>query len=147
MKNFDLKKFLTENKMTSNSRMLNEDGDVKEAFDTEFRDIRDRAYRDAERAVHNTDDSVINSDYYGHYVKEYLKTYESLTSQLIHQQSTDHAKIKNWYLKTNPRADELSQEEEEAGLKAHFEEWNAVKDQYNSIEDYFEDVEREGDWY
>ena len=59
---------------------------IKEAFDTEFRDIRDRAYRDAEKAVNNTDDSVINNDYYGHYVKEYLRVYESLTSQLLYQQ-------------------------------------------------------------
>lgn len=59
---------------------------IKEAFDTEFRDIRDMAYRDAERAVNNTPDSVVNSDYYGHYVKEYLRTYESLTGDLLYRQ-------------------------------------------------------------
>ena len=89
MENFDLKKFLVESKLTSNSRLLKED----------------------EAGM------------------------------------TDHDKIENWYLRTNPQADELSQEEEEAGIQAHFEEWNAVKNQYNSIEDYFEDVERNGDWY
>ena len=59
----------------------------------------------------------------------------------------DHDKIENWYFNTHPQAEELSQEEEEAGVQAHIEEWNAVKDQYDSIEDYFEDVERQGDWY
>ena len=86
MEDFNLKKFLIENKMTTNSKMLNEHGDVKEAFNTEFRDIRDMAYRDAEKAVHNTPDSVINSDYYGYYVKEYLKVYESLTGDLLYRQ-------------------------------------------------------------
>lgn len=89
MENFNLKKFLVENNLTANSRMLNED--------------------EAGMA--------------------------------------DYDKIENWYFNTNPQADELSQEEEEAGVEAHFEEWNAVKDQYDSIEDYFEDVERNGDWY
>ena len=86
---FDLKKFLVENKLTSNSRMLNED--------------------EAGMA--------------------------------------DHDKIENWYFNTHPQAEELSPEEEEEGVQAHFEEWNAVKDQYDSIDDYFEDVERNGDWY
>ena len=90
MDNFNLKKFLVENKLTANSRIQESEEikeTIKEAFDTEFRDIRDMAYRDAERAIDNTDDSVINSDYYGHYVKEYLRAYESLTSQLIYQQN------------------------------------------------------------
>ena len=86
---FDLRKFLVENKLTSNSKMLNED----------------------EAGM------------------------------------TDHDKIENWYFSTNPQAEELSPEEEEEGVQAHFEEWNAVKDQYDSIDDYFEDVERNGDWY
>ena len=89
MENFNLKKFLVENKLTSNSKMLNEN----------------------------------------------------------EADMTDRDKIENWYFSTNPQADELSQEEEEAGVEAHIEEWNAVKDQYDSIEDYFEDVERNGDWY
>jgi hypothetical protein len=55
--------------------------------------------------------------------------------------------IDGWYFSTNPQADELSPEEVEAGVQAHYEEWNAVKDQYNSIDDYFEDIERNGDWY
>ena len=89
MQNFNLKKFLVENKLTPNSRLLNED--------------------------------------------------EAGTA--------DYGKIGNWYFSTHPQADKLSQEGEEVGVEAHFEEWNAVKDQYDSIEDYFEDVERQGDWY
>jgi len=92
MSNFDLKKFLVENKITANSRLL------KEYVDQDF----------------NGGDKDV---------------------------------IENWYFSTNPQADELSPEEEEAGIQAHYEEWNAVKDQYDSIDDYFEDIERNGDWY
>lgn len=59
----------------------------------------------------------------------------------------DFKRIEKWYYRSNPEADELSPEQEEDGIKAHFEEWNSVKDQYKSIEQYFQDVERQGDWY
>ena len=55
--------------------------------------------------------------------------------------------IANWYWKTNFYIDELSPEEVERGIQDHYEEWMAVKDQYSNIEDYFEDVEKNGDWY
>jgi hypothetical protein len=57
--------------------------------------------------------------------------------------------IEGWYWKTNPYIDidDLSPEEIERGIQDHYNEWNAVKDQYSKIEDYFEDVVKNGDWY
>ncbi len=55
--------------------------------------------------------------------------------------------ISNWYHKTNFYIDEKSPEEAEDGINAHYDEYMAVKDQYDNIQDYFEDVERAGDWY
>jgi hypothetical protein len=55
--------------------------------------------------------------------------------------------ISDWYHKTNFYIDEKSPEEIEDAVNAHYDEYMAVKDQYNNIEDYFEDVEKNGDWY
>ena len=55
--------------------------------------------------------------------------------------------IENWYWDTNHYIDDLSPEQIEDGIQAHYDEWITVKDQYGSIEDYFEDVEKNGDWY
>ena len=59
----------------------------------------------------------------------------------------DKETIESWYHKTNFYIDDLTPEEIEKGIQAHYEEWTAVKDQYGTIEDYFADVEKNGDWY
>lgn len=61
--------------------------------------------------------------------------------------NSDREKIEVWYTKSNPWIDQLSQEEEEEGIQAHYEEWMASKEHYGDIEDYFEDVENNRDWY
>ena len=60
---------------------------------------------------------------------------------------TDREQIEAWYTKSNPWIDQLSQEEEQKGIQAHYEEWMASKEHYDDIEDYFEDVENSKDWY
>ena len=60
---------------------------------------------------------------------------------------TDREQIKVWYTKSNPWIDQLSQEEKEEGIQAHYEEWMASKEHYDDIEDYFIDVKNSKDWY
>lgn len=56
--------------------------------------------------------------------------------------------IENWYWKTKFNIDDLSPEEVEQGIQAHYEEWMATKDAYKgNIQHYFDDVEEKGDWY
>ena len=164
MENFNLKKFLVENKLTSNSRLLKEEQQPVETFtfgyDFEFvQEVED----------YLADTYQEGTDYVTHIGREddAMNALDILNPELLQDQElmslirnctgeghfeeddedTGREEIEKWYFNTHPQADELSQEEEEAGVEAHFEEWNAVKDQYDSIEDYFEDVERNGDWY
>lgn len=61
--------------------------------------------------------------------------------------TSDEEKIDMWYWDSNPEIENLSQKQIEDGIKAHQEEWLGSKQFYDSIEDYFEDVESRGDWY
>ena len=61
--------------------------------------------------------------------------------------NSDREQIKAWYTKSNPWIDQLSQEEKEEGIQAHYEEWMASKEHYDDIEDYFIDVKNSKDWY
>ena len=142
MENFNLKKFLVENKLTANSRMLNEN-----ANEVEHRGyiIRPNEYNYGNKPgtkyeFYNTNDPD-QSMGQGSSVEDCKQQIDELLAD------RDMEVIDGWYFSTNPQADELSPEEVEAGVQAHYEEWNAVKDQYNSIDDYFEDIERNGDWY
>ena len=56
--------------------------------------------------------------------------------------------IEDWYWETKFDIDNLSPEEIEQGVEAHYEEWMASKGAYrDNIQHYFDDVEKKGDWY
>ena len=56
--------------------------------------------------------------------------------------------IERWYWNTNPRADNMSQEEVERALADHYDEWMKSKHFYDgNIQAYFDEVERNGGWY
>jgi len=56
--------------------------------------------------------------------------------------------IERWYWNTNPRVDNMSQEEVERALADHYDEWIKSKHFYDgNIQAYFDEVERNGDWY
>ena len=84
----------------------------------------------------HTSDSYEESDYIKRRKKEMYEVNDP-----------DKETIESWYHKTNFYIDDLTPEEIEKGIQAHYEEWTAVKDQYGTIEDYFADVEKNGDWY
>ena len=178
MENFNLKKFLVENKLTSNSRLLNENQQVVKTLTFGYdldnvQEVEDYLvanykvssnYPDALGKEDDQDPDCYIIYAYGDTVMNGVEIYNPAILQdqefmdLVggcdgeghfeeDDEDTGREEIEKWYFNTHPQADELSQEEEEAGVEAHFEEWNAVKDQYDSIEDYFEDVERNGDWY
>jgi len=72
----------------------------------------------------------------------------NITAQPIsYGDDSERDKIENWYWNTNFYIDNLSPQEVKDGIQAHYDEWMAVKDQYDNIQDYFNDVERNGDWY
>ena len=163
MENFNLKKFLVENKLTPNSRLLSENvnratfykGLKQELADVEVGKEEIQAIIHPENGLGKFEEGKwIQSGMESKYRQSYSDADEldgiiAEYCESIGVEFEEEARglIEKWYFNTHPQADELSQEEEEAGVEAHFEEWNAVKDQYDSIEDYFEDVERQGDWY
>lgn len=66
----------------------------------------------------------------------------------IDQDPATKKKIEDWYWKTNFYIDNLSPEEIEQGIQDHYEEWMASKNAYSdNIQHYFDDVEKDGDWY
>ena len=61
--------------------------------------------------------------------------------------SDDEEVIKKWYMNSNPYVRDLSPEEVEAGIEAHFGEWTSAKNHYASIQDYLDDIDSNTDWY
>lgn len=55
--------------------------------------------------------------------------------------------IRAWYLRANDEAEYMSVRQLQRAINAHAQEWQAVQGNYNSIEEYFKEVEERGDWY
>lgn len=134
---FDLRKFLAENRQSIGEYYYEDE--EEEMFDT----IDQLAGTAMENPAGNLDRSK---------AKKKRVDLDDLTDfedyQLNEEENTNREYIREWLYKSWPNSDQLKNTAEiEAIISLYEKEWESTKQNYETIEDYFEDIERGQDWY
>jgi len=166
MDNFDLKKYLVENKVTTNSRMIKENeenfsvellvptiyrnGETGELAKTpaafgarsELKHMDITNYSDGEELIEWVFDGSLEKAKY--FEKEYPGLFK-IVGGSEREDGDSTAKIED-FVYSHPEYEELTPEELNAKIQEYKEEWESVSDNYSNIEDYFDEIENRGDF-
>ncbi len=142
MKNFDLKKFLTENKLTSNSRaVVKEILDVDDDFILHFNHLGWKDEEELKRHINTFAKKMklgANDD-----IVFYREEFNDYLNKLPHNSKIED--IVGWVLE-QPVYEDLSPEELGALAKDYLEEWKNSKGNFDSLEEYLSTIEERGDF-